>query len=341
MTAAEKSALAGKATVVIVTYNHEEFIGRCLETVLNQNPANVIVVDSGSTDDTRDIVANYAPEVDLVTPERNRGYGAGNNVGVQHVYTKYVVVLNPDTKVEDNGFEELLQPLVDQPRSITTPKILTYDGSAINTCGNIGHFTGLGFTRGLHESPSEFSTQESVPGVSGASFAVRTGLYRELGGFDESIFLYMEDVELSWRAAARDVDITYVPTAQVCHDFEDVSMTPEKLYHVERGRYFILRKYLDPKTAILISPSLLATEVLTTGYAVLNGVPGIRNKLRAVYDGLTAGIGEGESESDSLDVISELATKIPEGQLSVSNLDRVGKRVANAIYRINHSLINQ
>lgn len=330
--------LTEEATVVVVTYNHAEFIDDCLETALAEKPAEIIVVDSGSTDGTKSIVKDEFPEVALRTPDENLGYGAGNNAGVREIDTKYTVILNPDTKVENRCFDSLLRPLSKHTHLITTPKILTYDGSRINTCGNTDHFTGLGFTRGLHQPPTEHSEQELVSGISGACFALRTELYRELGGFDESFFLYMEDVELSWRAALNGVDILYVPDAVIYHDFEDVSVPAGKLYHVERGRYYTLRKHYNTKMAFLLLPSLIVTELLTTGYAAMNGVSGIKNKFRAIKDGLSMDVKD--IEKNPRIVLVQLAATIPKDQLTYGTLDQFGKKLANAVYRFNYSLVN-
>ncbi|GAB3411257.1 glycosyltransferase family 2 protein [Haloparvum alkalitolerans] len=326
------------ATVVVVTYNHADFIETCLRSSLAENPAKVIVVDTGSTDGTKDIVSEKFPDVELFTMAENRGYGAGNNVGVSSIDTEFTVILNPDTRVESGCFEALLEPLAEMKNRITTPKILTYDGKHINTCGNIDHFTGLGFTRGFYRPPMELSETERLSGLSGACFALRTELYREIGGFDEELFLYMEDVELSWRAALNDIEIRYIPDAIICHDYEDIQVPAKKIYHLERGRYYILRKYLNMKTTMMLLPSLLLTELLTTGFAVLSGTEGIRNKLRGMREGLTMDINT--VKKDPQTVLSKLAVKIPEDQLTYSMLDLFGKKFANTVYKLNYSLLN-
>lgn len=89
--------------------------------------------------------------------------------------------------------------MVENDNLVTTPKILCYDGSEINTCGNINHFTGLTFTQGLGENPNNFNQQLFVSGVSGACFALKKEDYKKLNGFNESFFLYNEDSDLSWR----------------------------------------------------------------------------------------------------------------------------------------------
>ena len=326
------------ASIIIVTYNHREYLDACLKSVLKQDyPHEIILVDNCSQDGTVNFVKEHFPEVIVIESPDNRGYGAGNNLGVKHARGEYVVILNPDTIVEEDWLSSLLSPLRHQPKVITTSKILLYDGLAINTCGNINTFTGLTFTRGLGADPSSFPDAEEVSGVSGACFAMRREDYLNLGGFDENFFLYNEDSELSWRAHLYNFRVVYVPTSVVRHDYQ-LSVSPEKIYFLEKGRYMILKKYFSRRDLLLFSPSLLIAEFLTLGYALRFGRKGLALKFKAIREGLGATVervASGEAR-----VFPNLCVAIPEDQLTFNEFERFGKVISNKILKWNFRAVS-
>ncbi len=321
-----------KVSVIIVTYNHKKYIEACISSIEQESyPHEIIVVDSLSQDGTCDLVRKKYPHIHVIECQENLGYGCCNNLGVQYAKGDYVVVLNPDTIVKKGWLKELMKPLVANPNIITTPKILTYDGSAINTCGNINHFTGLTFTRGLGEDPDAYSKQEYVSGFSGCCFAMRKDDYLRLGGFDENFFLYNEDSDLSWRSHLTNLKILFVPTSVIMHDYE-LNVSPEKLYHLEKSRYLKLRKYISLRDFICFLPSLAAAEVLTFGYSARLGLRGMRFKIKALRDGLTVKVDSESKGKNKSRLYKELSSTIPVDQLTFSFADRIAKVLANYIF---------
>jgi len=326
------------ASIIIVTYNHREYLDACLQSVLKQDyPHEIILVDNCSRDGTVSFVREHFPEVTVVESPDNRGYGAGNNLGVKYTQGEYIVILNPDTIVEEGWLSSLLLPLKHQRKLITTSKILLYDGLAINTCGNINTITGLTFTRGLGADPSSFPDVEEVSGVSGACFAMRREDYLDLGGFDENFFLYNEDSELSWRAHLYDYRVLYVPKSVVRHDYQ-LSVSPEKIYFLEKGRYMILKKYFSRRDLLLFSPSLLIAELLTLGYALRFGRKGLALKCKAIQEGLGTPVEKvagGEAR-----VFPHLCMAIPEDQLTFNDIERIGKVISNKVLKWNSRAVS-
>lgn len=289
---------------------------------LYENPVNDLALERNKRD----------PQIKLILSPENRGYGAGINLGVRYAEGKYIVVLNPDTVAEKNWLEELVKPLETSEKMITTPKILLYDGSAINTCGNINHFTGLTFTRGLNEDPEKYDTPEEVNGLSGCCFAMRRDHFEELGGFDENFFVYNEDSDLSWRAHLRGFKILYVSKSIVKHAYQ-LNVSPEKLYHLERNRYLILRKYLSRKDLLILLPSIMMAEVLTWGYALRRRSRRAKWKLIAMMDGLRIGVKKEGGDRDRL--FQNLSITIPVEQLTSNGIERMAIIFANSVFKWN------
>ncbi len=323
-------------SIIIVTHNNMDHIGQCLKSIYDKKSLEIIVVDNKSSDNTDRFIKDHFPNVELIKNMENRGYGAAINQGVEHSSNDFLVILNPDTKLEPDSINYLLNPLIEDPNIVTIPKILVYSGEIMNTCGNKQHFTGMAFTRGAGERPESFDTSRFVNGLSGACFAISRKNFLELGGFDENIFLYMEDSELSWKINAKGLKIWYVPESIVYHDYM-FKMPPEKIYYVEKGRYLILRKYLTWKEYILLAPSLLMTEVLTWGYAILSGPKGTYLKLKGLYDGLRVELNKVESDRRML--LGKMNTRIPYLRFKFKNVFKLGRMMANFVYKTNRRLL--
>jgi hypothetical protein len=272
----------------------------------------------------------------VIRNDKNIGFGCGNNLGAKYANGEYLIILNPDTIVESDWLEELISPLQSNDRLITTPKILLYNGSGINTCGNLIHFTGLSFVRGLGLNPNSYSIREYVSEVSGCCFAIRKSDFIDLGGFDETIFLYYEDVEFSSRAYLKGYKLLYVPRSIVRHDYK-LKVTPNKIYLLEMGRYLFLKKFFSIKDIILFSPSLLIVEFLTWVYSIRCGHLGIINKSKAILEAITRDTKP--ANGDRLNWFSHLYITIPTDQLSSNKLDKYAKIISNSLFTFNIKII--
>ena len=331
-------------SIIIVTYNSKDYIESCINSITRHvYPENyiieIIIVDNLSTDGTYDFTKEKFPSLKIIRNKGNNGYGDGNNLGAKNANGEYLIILNPDTIVKKRWLEELIEPLNENKNLITTPKILVYNGSAINGCGLTVHFTGLGFTRGLKSNIEEYSESEYVNGIFGCCFAIKKKDFLKLGGFDKNIFMYCEDVDLSLMAHLHNLKIKYIPSAIVKHDYT-LKVPAEKIYHLEKGRYIILKKYMTSKDLLLLSPSLIIVEALTFGYSIKFGFKGLKYKFKAIKDGLSANVTKMNSNSLNRDnFFRSLDIQIPLNQLTYSKLDEIFKVVANEIFEVNWKLI--
>jgi GT2 family glycosyltransferase len=156
--------------------------------------------------------------------------------------------------------------------------VLESDPDRINAAGQNLNKTGLGFNRWLGK-PREVAGERpfELTGLHGAAFVTRKSLLERLGGWDESGFLYFEDVELSWLLRIAGGEIWCVPASTVVHDYH-LSMFPHKLFLLERNRWKMLLADLRGRTRLAISPLLALTELMMWGYCLLRGPKFLRAK---------------------------------------------------------------
>lgn len=262
-----------RTSVIIVSYNSCAYLAACIKSVASQLESDdeLIVVDNGSSDGSADLVHDRFGWVRLLRGE-NVGYAGGNNRGAALAQGRYLVFLNPDTRLAPGALAALIAPLA-QPDDValTTACIVHMtQPNMINACGNTIHYTGLTYCRGAGQPRTAYTTACDVDAVSGAAFAIRREVFAELGGFDETFFLYVEDTDLSWRARLGGYRIRYVPQAVVEHAYT-MNYTPTKAYYVDRNRHLMLLKNVQRETYLRLLPGLLLSEVITWAFLLLKG----------------------------------------------------------------------
>lgn len=289
--------------VVIVTYNSQDVVGRCLQSVLAANHdglmVEVVVVDNDSADRTRAVVSREFSQAKLIVNATNSGFAAGINLGLrallkQHPDLDYVCALNPDTTVDTNWLAPMAAYLETHPDvAAVQPKVLltgSSDGGAaprFDTAGNRSHYLGFGFVEGHAEADEgQFDDVRRVDFTSGACMLVRAPLLAQVGGFDEQMFLYLEDMELCWRFKTLGYEVHYVPHSKIWHLHDPVA-TFRHYDHLERNRWWVLLAYYKVRTLLLIAPPLALMEVGTVYHASKSGQ--LSQKLRAYRDMLTIG----------------------------------------------------
>jgi N-acetylglucosaminyl-diphospho-decaprenol L-rhamnosyltransferase len=221
--------------VVIVNYESGPALARCVEGVRSEPgvAVEVVVVDNGSADGSLDEIRRTFPDVVVVDPGRNLGYGAAANRGVAATTAGSVLVCNSDLEICPGALSVLDKALATQPEcAVVGPLIRTPSGerypsarrfpSLVDAAGHalLGIFAPDNrFTRSyqqahLGEAPAGLQT---VDWVSGACFLTRRSAFEQVGGFDEAYFMYAEDVDLCWRLGRAGWQVAYEPAAEVTH----------------------------------------------------------------------------------------------------------------------------
>jgi GT2 family glycosyltransferase len=268
-------------SVVVVTFNSRAYISACLQSVIAQGypDLDIVVVDNASADGTAALVRDNFPNVRLIESTINLGYGAGNNVGARAARGDVLVFLNPDAVAEPGWLGALLDGMLTTGYQLATSKItLLKDRQRLNTSGNQIHYLGLSYCRGWKRDRSAFPKPELVSGASGASLAITRALFDRLDGFDEGLFLYHDDVDLSLRALLAGEQCLYVPDSVAQHDYE-LRLPPRKWWWVESHRYAVLFKTYRVPTLLMLLPGLVLVDLMTVAYLATQGPAYVRAKL--------------------------------------------------------------
>lgn len=220
-----------KVSVVIVTWNNEKDIAECLESVISQTYADlqeIIIVDNLSSDKTIAEVKKFSdPRITLIESLENTYFTGGNNKGIFEALKKevdFVAILNPDTKVERDWLEKLIEiAQEDEKVGIVGSKVLFYKNSnegLINSAGMIYDGFIQGYDRGFEEEDKgQYNIIEEVPAISGTSMLLRARMIKQISGFWEDLRMYVEDIELCIRAKKAGWKIMYTPYSIVHHKY--------------------------------------------------------------------------------------------------------------------------
>jgi len=248
-----------EVTILIVNWNAGDYLIRCLKTIPQIYP--VIIVDNNSKDGSIEKVASMFPGVKIIKSPINLGFAAGNNLGLKEVATKYVLFLNPDTEVIDDAIEQMVRFLETHPDyDAVGPRIIEANGEYSKVSGRRHITLWTSFCNaclldrlwrnkwlGWRYIPEwDRQTSRDVECLAGCAMLMRTGVVKEVGGFDESVPLYLDDNDLSRKITERGGRIYCLVEANIRHiHFVSSNQAPSAwITQVELLAYYVyLQKY--------------------------------------------------------------------------------------------------
>lgn len=277
--------------VVIPNLNGASFLPGCLEALRRQSrlPTEIVVVDNGSTDDSRALLAQRFPEVRVIPHSRNLGVARAFNAGIRHTTSAIVVLLNNDTEVEPAWLEELVRPL-ESPSDVamTTSKVLLFARrSVLHSAGDRYGRDGMPGNRGVwQEDRGQFDHDLFPFGACGAAAAYRRSLFDDLGLFDEGLESYCEDVDLNVRAQLAGYRCQFVPSARVYHHLSATGGGPLASYYVGRNVIWVIARDLPSPVLRRYWPMIFGRQLAITGECLRHWrEPAARARLRGQLDG--------------------------------------------------------
>lgn len=327
----------GSVAAIVVTHDGAGHVRACLQALIEGGTAvsDITVVDNASTDDTVERVRSGFPRLRLIESGSNLGYARAINLAAESLDVDYVAVLNQDLVAAPGMVALLVRALASDPAAgLATPRIrLRSDPARLNAAGNDVHYTGFTSCRAYLRPAADVQTTHEVPAISGAAFVIRGSLLRRLRGLDPLFFLYLEDADLSLRAALLGARTLCVPEAVASHDFEP-RFSAAKIHWLERNRYLLWLRLFRLRTLVVMAPALWLAELLVLGYALMRGPRVLAAKLGS-WRWLVGHAGEiarsrRRIQRDRIVPDRELLTRLS-GVLVVDELPGVAPRLVAAI----------
>jgi hypothetical protein len=286
---------APEVTVVIVSYRCRDHLLACLDSLALQRTGVdlvVDVVDSGSGDDTAVAAAHAHPWVNIEALDDNVGFARANNRAVARAIGRAVLILNPDTVLPPGALRACLDELWRNPDvGVLTPRLVTPDGEFDRRCkrgfptpwASFCYFSGLDrYLRGRRSrryTGGHLDEHEAgdVEIISGAFMLARREVLQGLGGFDEDLPMYAEDLDLSMRFAEAGWRVRYWPGVDVVHVGGGSGQSGRRTA-VANAAYFraygpFMRRHLPgPRGRITAAAGTLAGEALLLVSRLLRAV---------------------------------------------------------------------
>lgn len=276
-------------SVIIVSFNTKVLLDNCLKSLLSSLKqaaleSEVIVVDNNSTDGSRELLRDKYPTVRTVLNRKNVGFGRANNQGIRAADGEYILLLNSDTLVEAQAIARLYEFISAHPRVFVGPKLLNPDGSDQTSCGPFLSlpvvFAAL-FLKGDKLGLTRWSPNRvcKVDWVSGAALAASKKLFLAGLLFDEGIFMYMEEIDLLYRARQKGYETYFFPGARITHLGSGSSTDRRKgpILNIYRGLLYFYKKHYSPLELFILRRLLQLKALVAWSIGAITGNAPLRS----------------------------------------------------------------
>ena len=280
-----------KLTVVVVNWNGELFLQRCLTALLAQTtkPHEIILLDNASTDGSLEIACRF-PSVRVIALEQNTGFARGNNLAIEVVSneSEWIALINPDAFTQPHWLEALLAAAESNPEFdvFGSQLVNAADSTLLDGTGDACHISGLVWrtAHGVPVAPLGDSECEIFSPCAAAALYRRSTLL-EVGGFDEDFFCYVEDIDLGFRLRLAGHRCLYVPQSVAHHVGSGTTggqHSDFSVYHGHRNLVWAFVKNMPGLLFWLLLPLHVALNLVSIVWFALRGQG--RVILRAKWD---------------------------------------------------------
>jgi N-acetylglucosaminyl-diphospho-decaprenol L-rhamnosyltransferase len=275
--------------IYIPNFNGAARLGGVLRALGEQTrPAEAVLVDNGSSDDSVELARRQLPEIKVVELGENLGFGQAINRAVAEVPGDPVILLNNDAVPEPRFVEALLEGLGEGVDAVAGVLLQERAPELIDSAGVVADATLMGFDY-LHGEPAEAAANAAAPlGPTGGAALYRRAAFEAAGGFDERIFLYYEDLDLALRLAAHGSRCRLAPEARALHAYSASlgAASARKYGWTGWSRGYMLRRYGVMRDPHLALRALACEGALCAGQLLKDRTAaGLKGRLRGWRDG--------------------------------------------------------
>ncbi|MBE2239490.1 MAG: glycosyltransferase family 2 protein [Caldilineaceae bacterium] len=279
-------------SVIVPNYNGVRHLPVVLAALHRQRFTDfeVIVVDDASSDDSVALLESAYPDIRLIVNRHNAGFVQSCNTGAAAARGRLIVLLNSDTEPEPAWLAELVKAFVANPHAATvTSKLLLFDRrDTLHTTGDMLGVDGIPRNRGVWERDhGQYDAATQVFSGCGGATAYRREVWEALGGFDETFWMYLEDVDFGFRARLAGWEAVFAPEARVYHRLSASGGDVLASYYVGRNTLWLIAKNM-PRTLLRRNAFAIVAGQLAVTLAALRNWRGAaaRARLRGQVDGL-------------------------------------------------------
>lgn len=263
-------------SVIVVNYNGKKFLSDCFNSLFLQvyRPFEVIMVDNNSNDGSVEYVQQNFPEIKVFSQSGNLGFAGGTNAGIRGAHGDFILTLNNDTIVSTDFITELVKPMISDPSVGMCASRMIFPDGRINSAAICISRSGAAWDRGMGEpDQGQYDDVEEVFGPCAGAALYRHSMLDAIGLFDEDFFMYMEDVDLAFRARLSGWKCIYVPAARVIH-FHGGSTAPgsdASVYFGNRNLLWYTVKNFPKRTLLICLPWIVGRNISVIPFYLLKG----------------------------------------------------------------------
>jgi len=274
--------------IVILNWNGKHFLEKFLPKLIENSSipgVEIIVADNGSTDGSQGWMKSDHPSIRLIELDENTGYTGGYNRALKLIEADYFLLLNSDIEVSPDWLPPLIETMNSNPEiGICMPKIRSFHNKEYfeyaGACGGFIDKFGYPFCRGrilsyIEKDSGQYDRPREIFWASGAAFMIRSSIFRQLGGLDDSFFAHMEEIDLCWRAKRHGWKVWVVPQSTVYHVGGGTlpNDSPRKLHLNYRNNLLMLYKNLPGRNLYTILFCRLTLDGVSAAIYLLQGKP--------------------------------------------------------------------